>query len=389
MEGLTTIFILLQYDFTLERKISEQAKLRAISIAAEASLQRKQVLALQHQNGLATSSELPPLQTSGPRLPFMSSTDILTPTPVPLPTPSSVAAGNTVACASVAGSSSNEESSSSTLIEETNPVAVNKDKSEAMFKSLGNWSLQEFEGDTMDPFETTSLQAINDIEELQSVLQPTSSKVITNSSPVVSQSALVSTSHSAIQSTPVVSSHATTDGLITLTYGANTPHLSSSNSSPEVSSSGNQNSLPTAGERRGSHTGIFPLEAVPSAKTHCNQQAVPSIAVLSNSFSGGHSALTNVNPFLTSDFAQKQLQFPPVSNVQQQVQQPIEPGVGTLVDLGGNGTGYTHHPKPPVPAPRTSPKLVVSGYNYCLFVCLFVYLFIYYCTLESFTRTSV
>jgi len=40
-----------------------------------------------------------------------------------------------------------------------------------VIKSLGQMSIREFEGDNNDPFEIASLQAINDMEVLQSVLQ--------------------------------------------------------------------------------------------------------------------------------------------------------------------------------------------------------------------------
>ena len=39
-------------------------------------------------------------------------------------------------------------------------------------KPLGEMSLRDFEGDSSDPFESTALQAIDDLSELQSVLQP-------------------------------------------------------------------------------------------------------------------------------------------------------------------------------------------------------------------------
>ena len=92
----------------------------------------------QHQTDTTDSSPLLPI------LPTLSST-ILTPTPVT----TTMADGNTAV--------STTESSGS-----VNAIV-----------SLGQLSLMEFEGDNSDPFEMATLQAINDFEVLQSVLQPT------------------------------------------------------------------------------------------------------------------------------------------------------------------------------------------------------------------------
>ena len=188
-----------QYDYSTERKVVEQAKDRAIFIAAETSLQRKHVLKLQQQQKqTSTSNDNSSVaivdtwpQRGAPCLPVLSGTDILTPTPVaPTSTITStvgrgVNSGSGNPFTSPAVGPSNASESSSSLLGDNNvkkspPATDNSssatanDKMDAtIFKSLGNWSIKDFEGDTMDPFEIASLQAINDMEELQSVLQPT------------------------------------------------------------------------------------------------------------------------------------------------------------------------------------------------------------------------
>jgi len=167
-------------------------------VASEASLQRRQIIALQQQqqqqlqvadasNALsgvssATSQSGPSSQQpSLPIPPFLSGNEILTPTPVAPPPSSttskmSVAAGSDVQSASGSNQSNSDGSSSSLLGDDDAKKAAADCSSDAktstVIKSLGMFSLKEFEGDSTDPFELATLQAINDMEELQSVLQP-------------------------------------------------------------------------------------------------------------------------------------------------------------------------------------------------------------------------
>lgn len=128
----------LQYDYSREIRVLEQAKIRALSVVAEAEASRQQ----QENEQPDTEKDLANSQPQRPVLPMFSST-ILTPTPV------------TTTTNNGANNMTNETS-----------TGVN-------IKSLGQLSIREFEGDDYDPFEIASLQAINDMEVLQSVLQPT------------------------------------------------------------------------------------------------------------------------------------------------------------------------------------------------------------------------
>ena len=388
----------------MERRVSEQAKQRALSIAAEASLQRKQVEALRQKVGVAegggNAESSPP---TGPRPPFLSSTDILTPTPVapPITSQSSPVVGDRLVplmaaagSAAQSGSSSGEGDSTSSLFDdETQPAATGQDQSKAertVFKSLGNWSIKEFEGDAMDPFEIASLQAINDMEELQSVLQPTpppttaatiaaaaSASSSSPSSPAV-QVGVSSSSHSLVapsQSPPVTAaSHQSTTATqlsTILTSTARTGQLPSHVVPHPPQATPSSPGLPRTGVVSSSSdmtvSTSSPLSSSPLTRGHFNAPA----ALSTNPFHPGPpvvATMSGTNPFQRSEPIQSNAHFAtPVSGIastpnlqpqQQQMQEPqrgkSEPGVGTLVDLGG-GTSAA-----PVPAPRSSPKTQVS-----------------------------
>ena len=405
--------------------MAEQARHRAVSIAAEASLQRKQVEAIRKQQNIGNeegSADSAP-QPVMPHPPFLASMDILTPTPVAPPITSQnspiMGEGRGVALAAAAqsGSSSGEGDSSTSLIEdEAQPEGKGSEqnKTSNVFKSLGNWSIKEFEGDAMDPFEIASLQAINDMEELQSVLQPTqappaaatiaavasASSSSSASSPAVqgtsrstpamivsSQSQVLAVSHpsaAAVQSSPMVGT------LPTSTTGT-AVHL-------PVGGGPNQATPSSSGLLRGvvsstadlAITGTPPSTSSPLAQNNFSAASheARSMAVSTNPFLPGPSvsaaAMTSTNPFLSSEPAQNHVPFiTPVSGIastpnlqqqsqpqpqqqsqQQQLQQSqepqrgrSEPGVGTLVDLGPGGIGAM---PVPVPAPRNSPKVQAS-----------------------------
>lgn len=371
---------LLQYDYSLERRVSEQARHRAVSIAAEASLQRNQIAALLKQQqqqqeeeerqdvGGASPHASPP--QAAPNPPLLLSSDILTPTPVAPPTSQSsptVGSGGGGLAAQQSASSSGEGGSSSSLIEDDSKSAAatsnQTNRSESVFKALGDWSIKEFEGNVMDPFEITSLQAINDMEVLQSVLQPAepptgmalppssaSSPAMVASQPQVPSS--LSTSQPVIQSSLVRSSAPTATQ--TSTVGPLPLTNPSSNSSPNLRRASDSNSA----------LGTSPQLA---AQTHFTPQEVPVVKVSTNPFLSGlpvtSTTLRSSNPFLSSEpvpnhhpppFTAPVAGVAPTQRQQPQERSRSEPGVGTLVDLGAD---HEAHPKPPIPAPRTSPKV--------------------------------
>lgn len=96
---------------------------------------RRQAIAGETASPYASLTALPQLQASNvPLIPYQSST-ILMPIPV---------------------ASGGNEGPSDNLLS----------------KPLGEMSLRDFESDSNDPFENAALQAIDDMSELQSVLQP-------------------------------------------------------------------------------------------------------------------------------------------------------------------------------------------------------------------------
>ena len=148
----------------------EQAKNRAVSIAAEASLQMKEIERLRAANQLVESRDEEsnePTENSVPvphpisRPPIIPSSDILMPIPVA-----------PVSSAGQSGSDSDETGQATLAGNFADGKSKSKTSENDALKSLGQMSIREFEGDTSDPFEITSLQAINDMEILQTVLQP-------------------------------------------------------------------------------------------------------------------------------------------------------------------------------------------------------------------------
>ena len=122
------ILFINQIDLSKEKQVLEQAKIRRQAIAGEATSPQ-------------TSLKIKKLSQSGiPLIPYQASS-ILTPVPV------------------------------STVPTTTNTENPNTSSTD-LNQPLGEMSLRDFEGDSNDPFEATALQAIDDISELQSVLQP-------------------------------------------------------------------------------------------------------------------------------------------------------------------------------------------------------------------------
>ena len=141
----------------------EQARTRARSVASEASLERRKFKELQDRQASESNKTT---QQAKPLPAFLSSDTILTPIPVANNT------SNTSQSSSDSSRKSNQTGLASIADSGGGAQAESKDNSNVI-KSLGQMSIREFEGDNLDPFEITSLQAINDLEVLQSVLQPT------------------------------------------------------------------------------------------------------------------------------------------------------------------------------------------------------------------------
>ena len=143
MDGLMLIFPLsrlVQINFGLEREVLKQAEIRRLAMVGEASSPSASIKSL-------TES----LNSNIPLIPYHH-TAILTPVPVATAT---AVSKNSSGGSDVSGMTGSRQGTSYTVA-----------------TTLGELSLKDFEGDANDPFEMTTLQAIDDMAELQSVLQP-------------------------------------------------------------------------------------------------------------------------------------------------------------------------------------------------------------------------
>lgn len=118
----------------------KQAEIRRLAMVGEASSPSASIKNL-------TES----LNSNIPLIPYQH-TAILTPTPVATTTATSK---NSSGGLGIGGTADSQLGTSDTIA-----------------GKLGELSLKDFEGDANDPFEMTTLQAIDDMAELQSVLQP-------------------------------------------------------------------------------------------------------------------------------------------------------------------------------------------------------------------------
>ena len=364
----------------------------------------------------------------------MSGTEILTPTLV-APAPSSSNASNvaltnaekgevsgegTGVNAPGAGSQSNSDGSSSSLLSDEDGKKVSgtndKERKSAAVKSLGFLSLKEFEGDSTDPFEMASLLAINDMEELQSVLQPLlgtgPSTGYSNNAPPTSNNTLTS-SNSSLPGPPVSSamftiaapsppmavvsplgSNFAVPALSVAGVATNTDvHFTSASASASHSSVFSKSSTDLTiavvqplqlGENRHSESAISssPAGQIQRQPFHQNtQQAIVSsgnsfVAKGSPTLTSSRVSLPGTNPGGSNILSNKQsaedsqaVSYPyiPLSTENHELPQQDQhhqtvppqqvrdqPAIATLVDVGGSGSKT-----PPVPAPRSSPKLVV------------------------------
>ena len=144
-----------QYDYTKEKKVLEQARIRTISLAAEAQAREKRekteeekqrieaAAAAERAKVTTSTAELPP-----PLIPSPAQQHTFTKTPPTNKTD-----------ASETQQPENGDSSSAIHIKDFGNI----------IKPLGEMSFSEFESDNFNPFDTASLQAINDMEILQTI----------------------------------------------------------------------------------------------------------------------------------------------------------------------------------------------------------------------------
>ena len=122
-------------------------------------------------------------------------------------------------------------------------------------KPLGELSLKDFEGDSSDPFESTALQAMDDLSELQSVLQPELNSNIQQAPPTSVQAPPTSIQSRPrappqILSTPHPSNHSPSSNNLSTTppYPMNPPVYSNSvTGSGNTTNSQRNNFRPPAG----------------------------------------------------------------------------------------------------------------------------------------------
>ncbi|XP_064390185.1 mucin-2-like isoform X2 [Halichondria panicea] len=279
------------YDYSLETAILSQARQRAVSVAAEESLKRQQIDKLKKELQEREEAAAKAARELIPPQPLFSN-DILTPTPV---------ASNATKL-SAANSVENSEDSDSPKSTSGIELTV-----EPPIKTLGQISIREFETNTHDdPFEIASLQAINDMEVLQSVLQPIPLPII---------------------STPT----STSPPLIQTSQQNSTTQMPGLGTSPTRSHS---SPIPTPRTSRtqltANSSGLYPSTTPPTAVAPVSSQ-VPSYP----------------NPFMANNSTNNV----PVN--------PSEPGVGLLIDFGGDFTL-----QPPPTSVQSPPTLVQPAPTY-------------------------
>ena len=210
-------------------------------------------------------------------------------------------------------------------------------------------SIREFEGDNNDPFEIASLQAINDMEVLQSVLQPIAPPILT--SDVSSSNKMVATSPPLTQTSMMSSGNQLSD------IGGTATTVTQSSPIPAPRSTSKQTSPPTI------HNTLFPSSTPPSAippiqTVHPSPVIVPPQAIPNSAAVVGVGALSFADSFVTnnqtatvSGSAIPVVGSPGNVGVMKGAPSSSEPGVGLLIDIGGHVPAKSDLPQP-LPAVR-------------------------------------
>ena len=407
-----------QYDYSVERKVLEQAKNRAISIAAEASLQMKEIQRLRDAQQLVesrdpdsddsveNSSPVEPPQPR-PRPPIIPGNAILTPIPV------TVAPSNATGSQS---SSSGDETAQAvqTVSGDSEGKSKTNTKESESVVPLGEMSIREFEGTiNNDPFEITSLQAINDMEILQTVLQPIPPPIMT--------SAITATTNTSVAGAPLLAppTNVTTTGSAPSSSHQSSPtlpHGSGSSSNLQLLSQQQTTAVPGAVVSSSAavsattppgpisaSSAVLPPGSAPSLPVQVPQRAgsAPMVGVAtgsspSNPFhtGGGFAAGATVSNQIVSQYQQQapppiSIGVPPTSTAASPISTnpfsavsppatgampsfhpppPSSTGVGTLIDIGqpsmppsstttptGGSPSIPPRSNPPIPRPRTAP----------------------------------
>ncbi len=277
--------------------------MRAVSVAAEESLKRQHLEKLQKEQKKREREEAETKaakEAASPQPLLVFSNDILTPTPV-----------NNRPNTSSSTENSAEDSDSPKSTSEIDMTV------KPPIKALGQLSIREFEA-IDDPFEIASLQAINDMEVLQSVLQPIPPPII--STPTSMQPSSIAT-----------------------TQSSTTTYIGRSSSTPTA----NQSSpIPTPRTSRtqlqpNSETG-FPGTTPPGVRDPFTPASLPY-----------------TDPFLPNNS----------SNTVTRGASSSEPGVGVLIDFGFDSTNSQ---RPPTTHQQGPPTVTTASVRplYSVQVCL-------------------
>ncbi len=293
-----------QYDYSLENAVLSQARTRAQSVAAEESIKRQHLEEVQKQQQEREEAEAKAAKEAAPRPPVFSN-DILTPTPVT----ATVSRPNT-------GSSTDNMNSSGEDSESPKSTSEVEMTVEPPFKALGQMSISEFER-TDDPFEIASLQAINDMEVLQSVLQPIPP--------------------------PIISTPTSTQPPSIVTVQNSTTHVARSGTAPAIN-----------------HSSPIPTPRTSRTKLHSNTDPSTTPPAVVDPFAP--QVLPYPDPFVPS--------MP--SNSSSTVTRGVsssEPGVGLLIDFGFVESS-ARPPPTAVQVPPTATATAVRPPLYLVQVCL-------------------
>ena len=198
-------------------------------------------------------------------------------------------------------------------------------------RSLGQMSIREFEGDTMDPFELASLQAINDMAELQSVLQST---VCLPAPPPNSSAPLLLTLASGPQGLAPPHGHSPAPPLSTGTAAA-VPISVSAPALPPSSASSHQIVTPETIDGAVIDPFQLPQSAsAPSSSAHTPFDLVPGLSSESGTVATDNISAASLYPsFVTTPSNATPIQ-PLVTHTSSQQPPAPGPSVGTLIDIG-------------------------------------------------------
>lgn len=352
-------------------------------------------------DSVENSSPVEPPQPK-PRPPIIPGNDILTPIPV------TVAPSNATGSQSSSSGDETVQAAQAVNSDSEGKSKTNAKEGESVVP-LGEMSIREFEGTiNNDPFEITSLQAINDMEILQTVLQPIPPPIMT-----LAVTAATNTSVAGAPPLAPPTNIATTGPAPSSTHQSSPTLVHGSGSSSNLQLLNQQQSTATPGAVVSSSaatsattptasSAVLPPGPAPSLPVQVPQRAgsAPVVGVASGSSpsnpfhaSGAFAAVSNqmIPQYQQQPLPPISIGAPPTSTATPPISTnpfsavsppavgarpsfpppPSSTGVGTLIDIGqpsmppsstttppvvtGGSPSIPPRSNPPIPRPRTAP----------------------------------